>query len=261
MHGRLLFAFVFLFAFGLQGEGNSKLYLKDGAYHIVREYQVMSDRVRYFSTERDQWEEIPVELVDIKKTETEIKQRQEAASADSKIQAEEDKAERDAEREIERVPQQPGVYMVDKEAITALKPAESKISNNKRRSVLKALSPIPLISGKAWLEVDGLHAPITEGDPRPEFYVRLSTEERFGMLRMGEHKGARVAEKVTFVPVSKEVIEEPDMVKVFRKQVGEDVYKIWPEKPLEPGEYAVVEYTEGKLNMQIWDFAYAKISN
>ncbi len=29
-----------------------RLYLKDGDYQIAREYQVLGDRVRYFSTER-----------------------------------------------------------------------------------------------------------------------------------------------------------------------------------------------------------------
>ena len=28
-----------------------------------------------------------------------------------------------------------------------------------------------------------------------------------------------------------------------------------PRHPLEDGEYAVVEYTEGKMNMLVWDFA------
>jgi hypothetical protein len=26
-------------------------------------------------------------------------------------------------------------------------------------------------------------------------------------------------------------------------------------EPLQPGEYAAIEYTEGKVNLQIWDFA------
>jgi len=38
--------------------------------------------------------------------------------------------------------------------------------------------------------------------------------------------------------------------------VDSDLYKIWPTKPLEPGEYAVVEYTDGKVNIQVWDFAH-----
>ena len=34
-------------------------------------------------------------------------------------------------------------------------------------------------------------------------------------------------------------------IETFKKQEGDNVYKIWPEKDLEPGEYALVEYTEG----------------
>jgi hypothetical protein len=44
--------------------GNVKLYLKDGGYQLVREYQVQTDRVRYYSVERSQWEEMPLDLVD-----------------------------------------------------------------------------------------------------------------------------------------------------------------------------------------------------
>ncbi len=45
-------------------------------------------------------------------------------------------------------------------------------------------------------------------------------------------------------------------MEIFRQQVDDGLYKIWPTKPIEPGEYAVVEYTEGKVNVQVWDFAY-----
>ena len=41
-----------------------KLILKDGSYQIVREYQVNGDRVRYFSEERGDWEELPAAMVD-----------------------------------------------------------------------------------------------------------------------------------------------------------------------------------------------------
>ena len=34
------------------------------------------------------------------------------------------------------------------------------------------------------------------------------------------------------------------------------LYKLWPEQPLEAGEYAVVQFTPGKMNMQVWDFQY-----
>ena len=48
-----------------------RLYLKDGTHHSVREFKTEGDRVRYFSTERGEWEEIPLELIDLKKTEAE----------------------------------------------------------------------------------------------------------------------------------------------------------------------------------------------
>ena len=40
-----------------------------------------------------------------------------------------------------------------------------------------------------------------------------------------------------------------------KKELASGLYKIWPKEKLEPGEYAVVEYTENKLNIQVWDFA------
>jgi len=79
----------------------------------------------------------------------------------------------------------------------------------------------------------------------------------FGIVRLSEHKGNRVVEKLTIEPAVKETLQEPDLVEVFRQQVSDELFKIWPQKPLEPGEYAVVQYSMEKLDMQVWDFFIA----
>lgn len=123
--------------------------------------------------------------------------------------------------------------------------------------MLKLLSPVPLVAGKGTIELDGAHASTGTANREPEFYIRMEEDERMGIVRLGDHKGSRVVEKMTIVPVSKEVIDEPDLVDTFRKQEADGLFKIWPEKPMPPGEYAVVEYTEGKVNMRVWDFFIA----
>jgi len=256
-HKDMAFARYLLFFLAFHAlAANVKLYLKDGEYHLVREYKVESDRVRYYSIDRSDWEEIPVALVDLKRTESEIAGRQADLAEQAKIITAEDKAERDRANEVAKVPQGPGVHLAVGDGIRTLKPAESEVHTNKGRNVLKVLSPVPLVSGKATLEIKGEHSLNKVTSDRPEFYISLSAEERFGIIRIRPGKAVRIVEKLTVVPVTKEVIEEQEQVEIFRQQVDDGLYKIWPTKPIEPGEYAVVEYTEGKVNIQVWDFAY-----
>lgn len=237
-----------------------RLYLKDGTYQLASEYQVKQDRVRYYSTERDEWEEIPVEMVDLDRTKKEMSARDAEIQADAKAQAEEDAAEREAAKQVEAIPTEPGVYYIHQGKLEPIKVAEVKIVNNKRRSVLKALSPIPMVPGKQTVEVDGEAAVKRIDEKRPEFYFRMSNEERLAIIRLTPKKGARVVENLEIVPVSKEVVEQPIEVASFKKMVADQLFKIWPEKDLEPGEYAVIEYTEGKVNLQTWDFGIGPAS-
>ena len=238
----------------------TRLYLKDGSYQLVREYQVQNDRVRYYSTERGDWEEIPTELVDLKRTKDEATSREEAQKEEAAVIAAEDKAERAIADEIARVPMENGVYAVAGNKLITIPLAETKIVGNRKRTILKALSPIPIVSGKGTLEMDGLHSKNVVDSDKPEFYIRLNRAERFGIIRMSEHNGNRVVEELNIIPVTKEIIEKQDEVEVFRRQVGDGLYKIWPMKPLEPGEYAVMEFTpagdSGSLAIQTWDFSF-----
>jgi hypothetical protein len=237
---------------------NLRLYLKDGTYQMVREYAIQQDRVHYYSIERSDWEDVPLDLVDLKRTEREIADRKTTVEKESKIIEAEEKVEHEQQRDVSRIPQDPGVYqLIDGKELRILKAAESKVHTDKRRAVLKAMSPIPMVTGKATVEVDGSHASYNVDSDTPEFYIQLSAEEQFGIIRLVPKDNIRIAEKLTIIPVTKDVMEEPEEVEIFRKQVADNgLYKIWPQKALEPGEYAVVEFTPGKMNMQIWDFAW-----
>jgi hypothetical protein len=246
---------LFLFAATLFG-ATQRLYLKDGDYQLVREYQIQQDRVRYYSTERGDWEEIPLELVDLDRTRKEAAEQQAVIQQDAKVQAEEDAAVRAAREEVERVPVEPGIYYIHGDKLEPVKLAEPKIAKDTKRTVLKILSPLPL-PGKSTIELDGTVSPNKVDGREPQFYFRLSEEERFGIAKLTPKKDSRVVENVSVMTVQKERIvdEQVQIVPTFKKQAADLLYKIWPEKPLEPGEYALIQYTEGKMNPQIWDFS------
>jgi hypothetical protein len=230
--------------------------LNDGSYQLVREYKVEGDRVRFYSIERSDWEEIPKELVDFKRTETESAERQKQLEKDAKMLSEEDRVQREIEKEVMRIPQNPGVYWLEGDGTRSLKAAESTVHTDKGRSLLKVLAPMPVVSGRATLELQNAHSERIFTNPEQEFYIQLSDTERFGIARLRPKGQVRIVEEITIVPVSKEYVEEPTMVEIFQKQMTpEGLYKIWPRQALPPGEYAVIEYTEGKMNMQVWDFA------
>jgi hypothetical protein len=52
-----------------------------------------------------------------------------------------------------------------------------------------------------------------------------------------------------------------ERIEVFRQQLRENLYKVWPTKPLTAGEYALVQYSEGESadsgEILAWDFRVA----
>ena len=151
-----IFAILAVAAFSAQ---TIRLYLKDGTYQMAREYEVKPDRVRYYSTERGEWEDIPLELIDLARTKKEAADRESELAADVKAQSEEDAAERQVVKEIAAIPAAPGAYYIHGEKLEAMKIAESKLVGNKKRSVLKVLSPVPMVSGKETVELSTASRP------------------------------------------------------------------------------------------------------
>jgi hypothetical protein len=250
---RLLF-FISVFVLTVSA-ANFKLYLKDGGYHLVREYKVDGAKISYYSVERSDWEEIPAELVDLKRTDAEAETRRETVAKESQALTDEETAKKEARREIQRIPQDPGVYRLEDDKLRIFNAAESTMHNSKGRNVLRALSPIPLIPGKATIEIPAEHSMNIVRESSPEFFMQLASLDSFAMIKLTPGKGVRVVETITIESVTKEMTEERQLIQTFTKQLSENgLYKIWPQDPLPQGEYALIEYTETKANPQIWDF-------
>ena len=86
------------------------LFLEDGTSMAVREYEVVENRVRYFSSERGQWEEVPLEIVDLERTRGHNRSLQTIAEAREQEVRRERIAERRARTELHSVPLDDGIY-------------------------------------------------------------------------------------------------------------------------------------------------------
>lgn len=245
-----------LLALPLALEANQRLYLTDGSYHIVREYQVLADRVRFYSIERSQWEEIPKDLVDFARTTEEDAEKKQDQAVEQKLADEEEAMERRMRREAASIPRDPGVYVIEDGKPREIPLADLEMVNDRRRSFLKVITPLPMIAGRNWVELKGLHSTNVFRHPRPEFYIRLHTHQRFGFLQMTEHNGNRVVQTWELVPISRELFETQEDVADFRRQAGPMLYKIWPREDLPPGEYALATFSQGEGNIRAWDFSY-----
>jgi len=234
---------------------NLKLYLADGGFQVVREYEIQGDRIRYYSVERSDWEEIPTAMVDVKKTEAEAKVRRETFEKQTREVQEEEQAIRQERAEIRSIPMDPGVYMLEEGKLRIFKLGDWAMHNPKSRVLLKLVTPGGLSDGISTMELPGEHSANVVKDSRPEFYLQLSLEDSFGIVKLTPGKGVRVVEKVVVEALSKELKEERELLKVFTKQLTESgLYKIWPQESLPQGEYAVIEYNEGKADARVWDF-------
>jgi hypothetical protein len=172
---------------------NHRLILKDGSYQIVRQYEIVGDRVRYISIERGgDWEELPANLVDWEATRKwerdHTNQAEEAPSPAMKEAAEIDKeeaAERDALKarmpEVAKgleLPDEDSVFALDtfegKPELVELLPADLNM-NTKTRRGLRTLNP--LAGARAELEIEGARAKVHLHVNDPAIYLSLESRD------------------------------------------------------------------------------------
>lgn len=246
-----------LLALGVLPAQRVTLYIKGGGDMLVREYEVREDRVRYYSLERSQWEEIPLELVDLDKTQKTAERAEQRRDAMRRESAAERAAEAKAKTELHNVPIEDGIYYYKDGATTPLEPREVLIEKSTKRGILKVISPVPIVAGKHTRYIAGAAAKLVLSEDKPILYVRDPSLSHFLMVKITPEKDKRVVQILEIVPVSKEVLEQHQEIELFRQQYAHGVYRVWPVKPLAPGEYALIDFTPGEDDLRVWDFSIA----
>ncbi len=248
--------------------GSTRLYLKDGSYQLVKSYEVRGDRVRYYSIERSDWEEIPASLVDFdatKRNALELESEQ-ARRVDQAKRLEHQRFEATAPTGFQvapgfHLPNQDGVYAFDGRRVYTLIQSGGRLVTDKKRLALSIAVPGPLLKGRSLVEIDGAHAAVRLANLQPTFYIQAADNwgAQAQLIPVKTAKESRVVEKIqSGVGVGKSG-ELRDIISIERQQVAPGLYLIKPVQPLDPGEYALGEMVpenkqEAKLNIAVWDF-------
>src|ERR1700704_2357242 len=201
-----------------------RLILKDGSYQSVTKYEIHGERVRYFSAERGEWEEVPKSLIDWGATDKFEQGRLQGKLAPEAVELDK---ELDAERKAEqarspqvapglRLPDEGGIFLLDtyqdQPQLSELQQSGGELNKNTKSNILRAA--INTLAGvKQTIELPGAHAKIQSHTTVPSLYVNIDENqgapatvqaatgdppplpptERFKIIRIQVKGGKRVA--------------------------------------------------------------------
>ncbi len=271
----------------------SRLILKDGTYQPITKYEVKGERVRYFSAERGEWEEVPNALVDWDATKKYEEGRltggpiPEAAELDKEIEAQR-KAALARSPEVAprlRLSDEGGVYLLDtyqnEPELVEIQQSGSDVNRSTKANILRAAIN-PFSGSKQTIELTGPHAKVQAHSPTPSLYVNVSADtgegapavasgaeemgrpaadapalpptEAFKIIRVESKGGKRVAGALKVGVTGKMKTDERFLPATVTTMTGGWI-KITPIDPLPSGEYAVAEMLgKESINLYVWDF-------
>jgi hypothetical protein len=263
-----------------------RLLLKDGTYQTVSKYEIHGDRVRYFSAERGEWEEVPKSLIDWDATDKFEQGRQqdklapEAVELDKQIEAER-KAEQSRSPQVApglRLPDEGGIFLLDtfdnQPQLTELQQSGGDVDKNTKTNILRAAIN-PLAGVKQTIELPDAHAKVQSHTTVPSVYINIDSNggvpatatvqasgdppplplsERFKIIRVDVKNGKRTAGAIKIAVTGKMKTDERFVPTTTTMMTGGWV-KLTPTESLATGEYAIAEML-GKeaINLYVWDF-------
>ena len=255
-----------------------RLIMKDGSYQAASKWEIHGERVRYYSAERYDWEEIPKDLVDWPATEKYNNERVGQRDSTIKEIAKEDEAdEREAPLIVPglRLPNTGGVFLLDtlnnQPQLVELIQNGSELNKHTGRNIVRsAVNPLALSSTQT-IELKGEHARVQSHVGQPAIFLNIDTTDntqpaftqkasdrdqqpnRYGIVRVESKKDTRILGKLN-VAIYGKASQKENWIPVTTTSLG-DWVKLTPTEPLPTGEYAVVELLEKKqINLFVWDF-------
>lgn len=241
-----------------------KLMLKDGNFQVVREYKIEGERIRYYSLERSQWEEIPSALVDWEATrKVEAEDAKRGAETVAKAH-EEEQARRaeplDIDASIEAapgvfLPPGEGLFVFDGKGVFPLPQAETDIQLDKGHLLKQVLVPIPIIPTRRTVSLKGSHAVFRIRASQVEFYMRTADarEPEMELIRAKVRVNKRQVENLDMLFDRESAKREA--LPMERWQIAPGVYRFTLGRTLEPGEYALTEILQAEgMSLYVWDF-------
>jgi len=261
---------------GLAQVRAKRLILKDGSYQMASKWEVAGERVRYYSTERSDWEELPNSLVDWAATDKYNSEPPSAAEA--KVAANESAADAAEDAALQpvfaapdlKLPDEGGIYLLDQykqqPQLIEVMQNGSELNKQMGKNILRAvIDPLPTGS-KQTFELKGAHARLQAHTTQPAIFININYDtqdenapdamDRFRIIRVTPmvKQDKRVIANLNISIIGK-VKEKRDIVPVKTEKLSADWIKITPEEPMEPGEYAIAEMLNAKqMNMYVWDF-------
>jgi hypothetical protein len=263
---------------------SKRLILKDGSFQGATKWEVQGDRVHYFSSERNEWEDVPNSLVDWNATNQYEIDRAAGKMSPEAIQLEKELEAQRAEDESKsphvapglRLPEDGGVYVLDtyltEPQLIPLDQTGGEVNRHTGHNVLHGVIN-PVGGSKHTIELPGARSNLQVHAALPTIYVNLNSNEgedqpadngkkpaaqlpwdRFRIVN-AQVKGDKRIVGAIKIAVYGKASQEEQVVPADAEQLAAGWIKLTPKAPLTPGEYAVAELLgkEG-MNSFVWDF-------
>jgi hypothetical protein len=256
----------------LAAQAVKRLILTDGSYQVTSEWSRKGDRVRYYSAERGEWEELPASLVDWKATDQWNAESARIQHDEMKQVTGEEIAARKAEmlNDPEVAPGLPlppegGVFLFDepdgKPELLKLEATKIQVNDHEGSNLLRR-TVVPIATVLQTVELKGAQARLRLRTHGPTLFVDVEDEhgvvpaDAFRLVRLERKHDLRV------VATNKSGIRGDSSNEKFLPLRAEKFSGDWSKlivlADLPPGEYALVISSGGEDGPQVWDFGVEK---